>query len=78
MNNTFIGKNNKLYAISDLLVGNLLKNQELLNMYSMKELHELYSYYFGNYEYEYKNILKAKIKEYNSCNSFIEYIFNSS
>lgn len=74
MNNTFIGKNNKLYAISDLLVGNLLNNQELLNMYSMKELHELYSYYFGNYEYEYKNILKAKVKEYDLSeyvNSFI-------
>jgi hypothetical protein len=42
MEKVFIGKNGKPYSISDLEVGNILKNSELLSSYSMKELHELY------------------------------------
>jgi len=74
MEKVFIGKNNKPYLISELEIGNILKNQELLSMYSMSELDELYKKYFGNYVYTYKYILAEKIKLYDSSidvNSFL-------
>lgn len=74
MKNIFIGKNSKPYSITDLRIDKILYNNELLNMYSMMELHDLYKLYFGNYEYEYKNILKAKINIYDkseAVNSFM-------
>ena len=74
MESRFIGKNNKPYLITDLRIDKILYNNELLNMYSMVELHDLYKLYFGNYEYEYKNILKAKINLYDkseAVNSFV-------
>lgn len=74
MEKVFIGKNNKPYLISELEIGNVLKNPELLSMYSMSELDELYKKYFGNYVYTYKYILAEKIKLYDSSvdvNSFL-------
>ena len=74
MGKVFIGKNNKPYAISELEIGNILKNTELLSSYSMKELHELYCEYFGNYVYVYPYILEEKIKLYDNSdqvNSFL-------
>jgi hypothetical protein len=74
MGKVFIGKNKKPYAISELEIGNILKNTELLSSYSMKELHELYCEYFGNYVYVYPYILEEKIKLYDSSdevNSFL-------
>lgn len=74
MKNIFIGKNNKPYSISDLRIDKIVGNAELLNMYSMTELHDLYKFYFGNYEHKYKTILKAKIALYDvskEVNSFI-------
>lgn len=75
MKNKFIGKNNKLYSVSDLRIDKVLYNDELLNMYSMPELHKLYALYFGNYEYEYKNILKAKINLYDKSERVNSFIF---
>lgn len=74
MEKVFIGKNNKPYLVSELEIGNVLKNPELLSMYSMSELDELYKKYFGNYVYTYKYILAEKIKLYDSSvdvNSFL-------
>lgn len=74
MKHIFTGKNNKPYSISDLELGNILKNPELLSMYSMQELDELYKQYFGNYTYAYPYILTEKIKIYDNSdevNSFI-------
>ena len=74
MEKVFIGKNGKPYSISDLEIGNILKNSELLSSYSMKELHELYKQYFGSYAYVYPYILAEKIKIYDSSdevNSFL-------
>lgn len=74
MRKVFIGKNNKPYDVSELEIGNILKNSELLNSYSMHELDELYKKYFGNYSYVYPYILEAKIKLYDSSsevNSFL-------
>lgn len=70
----FTGKNNKPYLISDLEIGNILKNSELLSMYSMKELDELYKKYFGVYTYTYPYILSKKINIYDKSdevNSFL-------
>lgn len=75
MKNKFIGKNNKPYSVSDLRIDKVLYNDELLNMYSMPELHKLYALYFGNYEYEYKNILKAKINLYDQSEKVNSFIF---
>ena len=75
MKNKFIGKNNKPYSASDLRIDKVLRNAELLNMYSMPELHQLYALYFGNYEYEYKNILKAKINLYDKSEKINSFIF---
>ena len=75
MKNKFIGKNNKPYSVSDLRIDKVLYNDELLNMYSMPELHKLYAFYFGNYEYEYKNILKAKINLYDKSERVNSFIF---
>lgn len=75
MKNKFIGKNNKPYSVSDLRIDKVLYNNELLNMYSMPELHKLYELYFGNYEYEYKNILKTKINLYDKSESVNSFIF---
>ena len=74
MEKVFIGKNNKPYLISELEIVNIIKNPELLSMYSMVELDELYKRYFGNYGYAYKRILLEKIKLYDSSenvNSFL-------
>lgn len=74
MEKVFIGKNNKPYLISELEIVNIIKNPELLSMYSMVELDELYKQYFGNYGYAYKRILLEKIKLYDSSekvNSFL-------
>lgn len=70
----FTGKNNKPYLISDLEIGNILKNSELLSMYSMKELDELYKKYFGAYTYTYPYVLSKKINIYDKSdevNSFL-------
>lgn len=75
MKNIFIGKNSKPYSITDLRIDKILYNDELLNMYSMMELHDLYKLYFGNYEYEYKNILKAKINLYDKSEAVNSFIF---
>lgn len=75
MKNKFIGKNNKPYSVSELRIDKVLYNDELLNMYSMSELHELYKLYFGNYEYEYKNILNAKINLYDKSEAINSFIF---
>ena len=75
MKNKFIGKNNKPYSVSDLRIDKVLYNNKLLNMYSMPELHKLYELYFGNYEYEYKNILKTKINLYDKSESVNSFIF---
>lgn len=75
MKNIFIGKNSKPYSITDLRIDKILHNYELLNMYSMMELHDLYKLYFGNYEYEYKNILKAKINFYDKSEAVNSFIF---
>lgn len=75
MKNKFIGKNNKPYSVSDLRIDKVLYNDELLNTYSMPELHKLYALYFGNYEYEYKNILKAKINLYDKSENVNSFIF---
>lgn len=74
MKNIFVGKNNKPYSISDLEIGNILKDEELLSMYSMQELDELYKKYFGNYAYVYPYILQEKIKIFDNSdevNSFL-------
>lgn len=74
MAKVFIGKNNKPYPIEELDVSKILHNTELLAMYSMKELDELYKIYYGNYAYVYPYILEAKIKVYDSSeavNSFL-------
>lgn len=75
MKNKFIGKNNKLYSVSDLRIDKVLYNDELLNVYSMPELHKLYALYFGSYEYEYKNILKAKINLYDKSERVNSFVF---
>ena len=64
MRNRFTGKNNQIYSIFDIEVGKIIHNEYLLANYSMLELHELYTKYFGNYTSEYKTILKAKINVY--------------
>ena len=74
MAKVFIGKNNKPYPIEELDVSKILHNTELLAMYSMKELDELYKIYYGNCVYVYPYILEAKIKVYDSSeavNSFL-------
>lgn len=76
MKNVFIGKNNKPYAVSDLRIDKILYNNELLNMYSMSEFHDLYKFYFGNYEHKYKTILKAKINLYDKSEEVNSFIFN--
>lgn len=73
MEKVFIGKNGQPYAVSELEINNVLKNSEILNMYSMPELHELYTKYYGNYTAVYPYILSEKIKLYDSSdevNSF--------
>jgi transaldolase len=75
MKNIFIGKNSKPYSITDLRIDKILYNDKLLNMYSMLELHELYKLYFGNYEYEYKNILRAKINLYDKSEAVNSFMF---
>lgn len=77
MEKAFIGKNNKPYLISELETGNILKNPELLSMYSMAELDELYKKYFGNYKYTYKYILIEKIKLYDKSENINSFIFNN-
>jgi hypothetical protein len=42
MAKVFIGKNNKPYSIEELDISKILHNTELLSMYSMTELDELY------------------------------------
>ena len=74
MAKVFIGKNNKPYPIEELDISKILHNTELLSMYSMIELDELYKKYFGNYSYVYPYILEAKIKLYDKSldvNSFL-------
>lgn len=74
MAKVFIGKNNKPYSIEELDISKILHNTELLSMYSMIELDELYKKYYGNYAYVYPYILEAKIKLYDSSedvNSFL-------
>ena len=74
MAKVFIGKNNKPYPVEDLDISKILNNAELLTMYSMTELDELYKQYYGNYAYVYPYILEAKIKLYDSSeavNSFL-------
>ena len=78
MEKVFIGKNNKPYLISELEIGNILKNPELLSMYSMVELDELYKKYFGNYIYTYKHILIEKIKLYDSSENVNSFILEGS
>lgn len=73
MKKGFRGKNNQLYSILDLEVSKIRYNQDLLTNYSMAELHELYTRFFGDYTREYKTILKAKIGVYDcseAVNSF--------
>lgn len=74
MKNSFIGKNGIPYSASDLEINNVLKNAELLESYSMEELHLLYSIYYGNYVPMYHYILSEKIKLYDTSinvNSFL-------
>ena len=74
MAKVFIGKNNKPYPIEELDISKILYNTELLSMYSMTELDELYKKYYGSYAYVYPYILEAKIKLYDSSedvNSFL-------
>ena len=74
MARVFIGKNNKPYPIEELDANKILYNTELLSMFSMAELDELYKKYYGNYTYIYPYILEAKIKLYDSSeevNSFL-------
>lgn len=78
MEKVFIGKNNKPYAISQLEIGNILKNEELLSSYSMKELHELYKKYFGDYTYMYPHILIAKIKLYDVSDEVNSFLINGT
>lgn len=76
MKTVFIGKNNKPYAISDLEIANILNNEELLNMYSMSELHELYTKYFGVYVAKYPYILSQKIKLYDNSDNVNSFFVN--
>lgn len=76
MKKVFIGKNNKPYSISDLEICNVLHNSELLALYSMEELHELYKEYFGNYKANYPYILAKKIEIYDSSEAVNSFIFN--
>lgn len=74
MKNIFIGKNGIPYAVGELAVSKIANNQYLLENYSMSELHELYTKYYGDYSYVYPNILTAKIRTYDKSkevNSFI-------
>lgn len=75
MKNIFIGKNNKPYSISDLRIDKIVNSSELLDMYSMSELHDLYRLYFGNYEHKYKTILKTKIDLYDKSEAVNSFIF---
>ena len=49
MMHTFQGKNGKIYSINSLTVSNIINNDDLMLNYSMKELDELYTKYFGSY-----------------------------
>ena len=69
MKTVFIGKNRKPYSISDLEICNILHNSELLALYSMEELHELYKEYYGNYTHNYPYILAKKIEVYDSSDA---------
>ena len=76
MKKTFIGKNNKPYSVSDLEIINILKNDELLSNYTMKELDDLYKKYFGSYIHEYINILRQKIILYDKSSEVNGFYIN--
>ena len=76
MEKVFIGKNNKPYSISELDINKVLHNTELLSMYSMIELDELYKKYFGNYQYVYPHLLAAKIKLHDISSEVNSFIIN--
>lgn len=76
MKTIFIGNNNKPYDIGDLEINKILTNEEILSNHSMKDLHELYKKYFGNYVYYYPYILQAKIKLYDSSEAVNSFIIN--
>jgi hypothetical protein len=78
MEKVFIGKNNKPYSISDLDINNMLKNSELLSMYSMQELDALYKKYFGGGAYVYPYILAEKIKIYDTSDEVNSFLINGN
>lgn len=76
MEKVFIGKNGKPYSIEELEIGNLLRNTELLEMYSMNELDTLIRKYFGNKTRVYPLLLSEKIKIYDSSDEVNSFFLN--
>lgn len=72
----FKGKDNKPHLVSELELGKILKNQELLSNYSMLELDELYKKHFGDYIYAYPYILEGKIKCYDTSSEVNGFYLN--
>ena len=75
MKNIFIGKNGIPYAAGELAIGKIDNNQYLLENYSMRELHDLYTKHYGDYSYVYSNILVAKINVYDKSKDINSFIF---
>lgn len=68
-------RNKRIFSASDLEVYSIVKNTDILNKYSMRDLDALYKKHCGDYSQWYPAILAAKIKAYDTSDAVNSFLF---
>ena len=75
----FVSKTNKVYQWVDFAPTSILRNEELLSTYSLKELDNIYkSNKLGNVEFMYKDILLAQASLYDQSDNVNSFVYKGN
>lgn len=75
----FVSKTNKVYQWVDFAPTSILRNEELLSTYSLKELDNIYkSNNLGNAEFIYKDILLVQASLYDQSDNVNSFVYKGN